>query len=193
MGKIYYAQNPLVSRIELNELEKHIFFLKYVNYELYDEIGMAHFYIENTDKESALSWLFRGKQEELFNKRDKEVFQYYLGALSDTHIGDCTCFSAPCSKCFAEDFLGINTLSGLGKYAGSYLYSQFSSGKNIEEVLTYLKDYMPKGSFDGWEQYAEKWSTDAKHAYEWLLKYRIEKMDTTETFEIPSWEKYETE
>ena len=142
---------------------------KYVDY--YDRIV----FLENAEHEAEL---------------DEEV-KNYEEDLQGYHIGDCTCFPATCSKCWAESLLGIDTIAGLGKHEGSAIDSCYWNTtskpwsrveKTIDEVIKELSKPMKREKNEAWknqtqeeyEKHIPRWEAEHKRAREWLKKYKQE-------------------
>lgn len=117
------------------------------------------------------------------NKWMNDLHDEYERSLCDVHVGDCTCVPCSCLKCWAEYYLGIDTIRGLNKYMAHQIENAFSGspGRTIDEAIAALADYNPKPSspmWDGrretWEAWLPKWRDDARQAHEWLVEYRAE-------------------
>lgn len=189
--KIIYAQNPLNTVIELNEYEKKelYYIIKIKEYEerLYDAfyyhshdkneenlkkaIDPEYYSPENDDKPSPM------------DERCKRLHEYLLSELSSGHVGDCTCVPCSCGKCMAEDYLGINTIKGLGKYRANQIDNVFREIKtnNIDDAIESLRNYKvvikdPAAweARGGYEQYVPRWEKEAREAMEWLINYKNE-------------------
>ena len=202
--KITYTPNPLRTTVELDEHEKKELWYKIKIKELEEIVGMAALYVsenpkwfdlEKARKELNNDYIY-AESDDAKSGIDKEadrMMGYYLEALQEEHIGDCTCVPCSCIKCHAEDMLGISTTKGLHKHAAHKIQNAFSRKDNpaegesvwletertIDEVLERLKNYDPKpvssAGWDrvgGWEQYAPRWKIEALSAYEWLLNYK---------------------
>lgn len=182
--KITYNQNPLLTTIELNDHEKQILWYKIKIEQMENKLFSTYFYL----KDGKYFDLQRAQQEvepeyycindkSSLDKRTDELLQYYLDALIDTHIGDCTCVACSCDKCHAEDLIGINTLLGLEQHCASKINNAFGKDnkKTIEEALHYLKqDNLVTENSSGYEQSIEKGKEEKNLAYEWLFKYKEE-------------------
>jgi hypothetical protein len=201
---IIWNKNPLCTVIELTEQEQELFKLKIRVKELEETIFEAHFEfdhldwynkaikpktleeaVQNVKKNLDPSYIYgEGEHEgKGLDARVNELFEYYMADLQGSHVGDCTCVPCSCTKCHAEDLLGLNTIKGLGKHSAYKIDSAF--GKNnertIDEALEHLKNYKvtpPTENLEGWaraggwEQHVPRWTAEAKAAYEWLLAYR---------------------
>jgi hypothetical protein len=190
--KITYTENPLNTVVELDDHEKEVFKLKLKLKEYEEMLFDAHFHLQE-DKQ----WFDIEKVRKALNpdhwctddespvdKRVNEMFEHYLEELAGSHHGDCVCFAMTCSKCMAEDILGIWTIKGLGKHPAHKIDSLFRSGKNIHEAVDELEDYNPTyvpnegweraGGKTAWEQHLPRWQEEAKVAAIWLRNYRDE-------------------
>jgi hypothetical protein len=172
--KIIYNQNPLKTVIELTEEEKKAFWLKIKIEELIEIIATIEFHLnennlEEAKKSSDLKYLL--DQEDGIDKLVNVMYERYLSALQDVHIGDCTYVACSCMKCHAEHILNISTIKDL---PGSYAYhieNAFIKNNNIDDAIEYLKNYQPIIK-EGWEEYEERWELQAKNALKWLLEYK---------------------
>lgn len=191
--KIIYNKNPLLTTIELNELEKKEFWYKIKLKEMEDLLYSAHFYLEesniqNIDKTKKYldpSYYISENGKSALDERCDELLDIFLSDLKYTHSGDCTCVPCSCSKCYAEFILGIDTIKGLSKYSASKINSAFGKNneKSIDEALDSLLNYEPVISAEekvrwdkvgGYEQHLPRWKAEAKNAYDWLLQYKNE-------------------
>jgi hypothetical protein len=181
--KITYAQNPLETKVELDDHEKEILWYKIKVEQLKWLIIGANVYLEegqffNLDRareEVETEWLYKGEGEDRakFDKQVDEYLEGYLQDLTGTHLGDCTCMASSCGKCNAESLLEIDTIEGLRKHPGSYVYSAFRDGKrNLNEAIAYLETHKPTAKWKGWEAHADRWAAEQKEACEWLKAYR---------------------
>lgn len=202
--KIEWAENPLRTKVILDEKEKEIFRLKFKINELEDAIGSIKYYMDKdpNDVLKCPNPYMNGKTHFQLAKEaipdiygdnfDTKIYHnanYYLEALEECHSGDCTCVPASCSKCFAEDLLGINTIEGLKKHSAYKVDSAFGSIQNpvsIDEAIENLKNYEPKfnpndktgwkGKEDLFNSCIPRWKQEAQDAHDWLKKYRDEKL-----------------
>lgn len=189
---ITYNKNPLHTIVELDNNEKKELWYKIKINALEDNISIARLYLiegKNFDIEQARIILKNEYDENDNSKLDKwcdEMLEYYIFELSSNHSGDCTCVACSCSKCSAEELLGIDTIKGLGKHSAYKIERAFGTdnSNSIEEALIYLKNYtgIPDDvslwkSYGGYEQYIPRWKEEARIAYDWLLKYKIEKLN----------------
>ena len=194
--QITYKENPLCSTVELDETDQIIFRLKIKVEELQDCLGSVQMSLEDggyLDRDKKIAYSFEDFEENgVFDKRIDNLFNWYVKSLRDTHCGDCTCVSSSCSKCRAEDILGINTLgSSPGKHSLRYIDSAF--GKNNEktllEAIKYLKNYKvdvlkpeswTHSTQEQYESYIPGWEAEGVRAYEYLKNYAREKFGVVE-------------
>ena len=176
--EIYYNQNPLKTTIELTDEEKREFWLKikidemlWIIADIEFNLDEAYLNVENARKAANLKYILN--KENGLDKKIDHWFEIYYGALQDRHMGDCTSVACSCTKCQAEHILGIDTIKGLKCGYGHYIVVAFDETDNINKAIEYLENYNPKIE-EGWEQYRERWLTQAKGALEWLTKYREE-------------------
>ena len=174
--KIIYAQNPLATRVELDDSDRKTLETNIRIDELENIIAEMGFHSEegqyfdiekvrNTYKE----YLSTG--DESFSKRVKERAKECEEELLSTHCGDCICVACTCMKCWAEQFLGIDTTKGLGKYEGSIIEDLFRN-KNIscKDAIKHLE----KNPIQLMANHAEnhvKWLQHRLNALEWLKNY----------------------
>lgn len=193
--KIIWNKNPLRTVIELDEFEKKEFWYKIKIKELEEIVTTGHFTLSHHEwhnkaikprtleetvaeamRELDPSYVYNEGESEGkgIDARVQELFEYYMADLAGPHVGDCTCVPCSCTKCHAEDILGINTIKGLGKHSAYKVDSAFGKNneRSIDEALEHLKNYVPKADWAGWEAHADRWTKEAKAAYEWLLAYR---------------------
>lgn len=165
MTKILYAENPLRSKVVVDETTKLL---------LAKSIEVEELY-------TAVYDLCNGRLEdksftEIAEDVEKEVerqMSYLLPSLEsgEWHSGDCTdcCFS--CSKCYAEDMLGIYTLQGFSK--PYYVDLAFSNGRDkIDDAIQYLKDNPAEVSWEGSEKYVKTWQKHIDNTIEELERYK---------------------
>lgn len=201
--KITYTPNPLNTIIELDEHEKKELWYKLKIEALVERLFRVHYELtygsrENPKVDSILADVdpdyYLNDEDETgrsrLDKRIDEALAYYLDDLRSAHMGDCVCFACSCSKCHAEDLLGINTIKGLGKHPANKIDGAFSNGKNgdvwlpqasIHEAITRLENYDPKpvssAAWDkvgGFDVHVPRWKEEAEAALVWLRNYRDE-------------------
>lgn len=194
--KITWAPNPLRTTIELDEHEKRWFRERLRSLYLENCITSAHFTLSaewqrngKTPEESmaeAVRTLDMGfttcgeeRNGETLEKRLDEQLASYLEDLAGEHSGDCTCVPCSCTKCYAENILGIDTIKGLGKHEASKIGVFFKGdGVSIDDVVDRLKDYRPVYTPNpnwpeaDWQQHVPRWTEEGRRAHEWLTMYR---------------------
>ena len=177
--KIIYAQNPLATIVELDDSDRKTLLTNIkideleniiIEMGLYSEEG-EHFDLKRV-RESYKNYLGKGDESftEIVKKRSKEFEEELLG----THCGDCICVPCSCMKCWAEQFLEIDTTKGLGKQEGHIIESVFRN-KTIsckDAIKSLEKDsiQMPAKS----AEYHVKWLETHTNALEWLKAYEKE-------------------
>lgn len=195
--KITYTPNPLRTTVELDEHEKKEFWYK-LKLERYEErMFSAHFSLEDGEyfdiararnEVDPKYWLDDGREK--IDQHITEYQNYYINALLDIHMGDCTCCASSCPKCHAEHLLGIDTIKGLGKFEGSKVFHVFwkdnnpdpNSERTLDEVITLMDvPYKPvKGP--AWDKFSQadfevhipRWQMEHDRALAWLKRYRDE-------------------
>lgn len=161
--KIIYNKNPLWTAIKLNKKEKQEFWYKIKIMQMEDMLFNAYYYTkeENFDIKKARQSLnpdyFYTDDKSPLDKCCDEMLNYYVKELQLNHCGDCTAVACACAKCHAEEFLGIETIKGIGKYSSSYIQAAF--GKNNEKSLDEAIEYLSK-------------IPEAKKAHDWLVNYK---------------------
>lgn len=87
---------------------------------------------------------------------DEEV-EWVVRGLRTEHGGDCTCIPCSCRKCWAEEYLGIDTIAGLGKHSAAKIQGAFKIGKTIDaaiDILSEEKEYVKPDTWPdsvGWD------------------------------------------
>lgn len=113
-----------------------------------------------------------------------DLHSEYEAALRDIHVGDCTCVPCSCLKCWAEGYLGIDTMPGLGKHMAYKVDAAFDLGRSLDEAIDVLANWDPSPSpmWDGklaiWEANLPRWKEEAAQAHAWLVRYRDEHFPT---------------
>lgn len=147
--KIIYEQNPLCSYFVMSDEEKEDFKDKLYKYWKYE--------LEETE-ESAVKW-------------SKHQYPYFIEALTsgEEHWGDCTKVATSCTKCHAEDVLGISTVDGLRNL--HYISGVFGKDTTLDEAIERLSkdaEYIEE-----WHQpHIARWEKERKDALESLIWYR---------------------
>ena len=174
---IVYTENPLCTRVELDAHESKNFWNLLKMAEMEELLFDAHFHMQD-DRWQDLEKARRavdpdyymdeddGKSTKL-DQRVQTLHEYYVADLLSSHGGDCTCFPASCSKCHAESMLGIDTIPGMGKHIGNYVFSIF--GKPEVTTCTQAIEVL---------QGTENLSDTGKRALAWLIDYQANKLAT---------------
>lgn len=168
---IQYTLNPLNSIVTLDEKDKEILLLKIKIELLEDNIFMAQYKLRPGMQEvqaayDLLELYAEDGDTSIIDLRAKELLNYYVDSLQDSHCGDCICFACSCTKCHAEHKLGIDTTKGLGKYAGHFISYAFSHYENNT-----LTTFSPKEALNRLKGLADKNDANAKAALTWLKDY----------------------
>lgn len=176
--KIEYARNPLASTVKLDERERVLFWHKVKLQELEDALFSMKWYLTEGNNFDPAKALQSYPGDVLTDEWVDGLVEHYLNELQGQHCGDCISVASSCSKCHAEEILGIDTIGPLGKHPSHYLASAFMyrddnqwKHRSPEEALEWLRTYEPHAKWEGWEAYADKWKEEANKAYEYLLAY----------------------
>jgi len=189
--KINWHQNPLRTAVDLDERDK-LMLLHSIQNEEYSEIlcSLDNWLGRKTKKdvEPTLEKVHEEIREwgAICNmKITHEEVQLIIDDLQGSHGGDCTCWPMTCFKCMAESYLGIDTLSGLGKHQAAKIMGAF--GKNgdrtIDEAIETLKTPIdPEKRDPVWDKYPReeyekhipRWESERKSALKWLEAYKEE-------------------
>jgi len=193
MVEIIWHQNPLRSEVLLNDNDKQLLWHKVKIEELLNGMCGAHMYIQDALK--SRWWVPAGiikkalKELDYTDAIDAEVDRMTEVCIQDLrgwHMGDCTCFANSCAKCHAEHMLGIDTIKGLGKHAGSYVSSAFDSTvlgapeRTTAEAIDVLINRDDSEKTDTWSNYSDeqwdklvaRWNGERKEAIKWLKVYQ---------------------
>lgn len=147
--KVIYTENPLLCYVEMTEKDKVT---------LKDKLFAYWSDEEEADLEDARKWT-------------EHQYPFLLGALTsgESHCGDCIKFACSCTKCYAEEILGIHTLKGI-KYP-HHVYRYFTKDKTIDEAI----DAILKGpeKYEDWGlPHIERWTGERAACAESLKKYK---------------------
>jgi|ERR1700691_1629201 len=182
--KILYNQNPLKTVIELDETDKKLVKLsiRYANLEdlTYDIIDGILETIKNNimvDYKTLEKSSDRIELYDRINAATNNDYDFIIEELSGTHIGDCTCMPASCTKCRGEEYLGINTISGLTKHQACIISNIFNKENiTIIQVLNLLltKTWEKPDNWSSqkqWEEYLPGFKQTYLETYNWLYEY----------------------
>lgn len=173
--KIIYEQNPLRSKVELTELDLINMRHKIKLDELYNEIFEAYYKVNDLDAvKKSLEDLINSEEdpESKINKRVERYMSYHVDELTlgYEHSGDCTKVCCSCTKCLAEDCLGVDTLEGLKGL--HYISGAFSKERTkLDQAIDNLKQSVEYN--EDWHQpHIERWEAERKAALDSLIKYK---------------------
>jgi hypothetical protein len=188
--KILWHQNPAQTTVELTDHDKDIMRLKILVEELKENLAEVSYLLgeKRFDLEKARKVVDRHYDEDAIQKLVAQKMEWMVAELEKgIHCGDCTCVPASCTKCHAEDTLGINTIKGAGKHSLRKIDACFMKGRTeenkwpgydpnitIHDAIIKLENYEPTANWDGWEAHIPRWKAEASHALEWLRAYRDE-------------------
>jgi hypothetical protein len=200
--KITYTDNPLATKIELDDFEKMKLWYKIKIKEMEELLWDSHFALEepNVDIAKARKYLdykyFSGDdnikdgENSPLEDRVDEMWKLMIQDLKEGyHAGDCTAIPCSCLKCYAEEMIGIDTLKGTTKFMNDKINWAFNYGKSkmtIDEAIKILEIHDcipndPENDFwknqGGYEQFIPQWKEEYKLAAEWLKIYKKEKLN----------------
>lgn len=124
MARVEWADNPLQTRVILSPIGKEYLVMK-LQVEYWEEI--TDMVIHSTD-------LSEEKKAEMLDfasakKYSDSMAGFYERELLKTHSGDCTASSQGCTKCYAENLLGITTIPEMSSKIGYDLVYSLRSGQ----------------------------------------------------------------
>lgn len=186
--KIIWNQNPFLTKVEIDERDKHMILLAYQNEEFSNILCHLKLDLFGEFDRPALTDLEEIKRRvakwgDICNTDiDSEVVQEYISYLDDEHCGDCTCVPASCVRCWVEDMLGINTIKGLGKHSAYKVQGAFGKdgSKTIDEAIAVLEkkpEYKKSDSWPdsvGYDVHIPRWEKEREAALNWLKAYKEE-------------------
>lgn len=174
-----YNENPLHTNVTLDEIDKKLLFQKIKNDALENSIFHATMalgvFMEDQDIPKAIKIL--SDADERAEQEANRLIKFYVDELEyGIHSGNCTCFASGCPRCSAEEFMEIDTIKGLSKYSAHKIDYAFRQHKTLKGALEYLKNYDPTPKdpekwVNGYTQYQDRWRSEAKDAYDYLLKH----------------------
>lgn len=189
--KIIYNENPLRSVVELDAPDREVFWLKIKVEELQNTLFSVHFDLSESEYFNVTAARALADPEKYIKEDDQEktpldervdrMFEYYVKALSDTHVGDCTCTACSCLKCRSEKIAGVGTLTPYpGKHTLLYVDSAFGKNRALPEALEYLRtckadptkpDSWKHSTQEDYASHVTRWEKQAADAYEYLRQY----------------------
>ena len=165
--KICWDENPLNTKIELEDHEKKELWYKIKIEQMVWLLFEANCYLGMPDKDGRIS--FERDLEKVFKKTNPDyyitddekseldkrvdlIFDEYIEALAGPHCGDCVSVACTCDKCMAEELLGINTIKGLGQASAHDIFDAFgetpennwTKQRTIDEAIQWLENYQPE-------------------------------------------------
>ena len=179
---IIYQPNPLATIVELDDHDREVLKLKLIINDVNETFVEAYFHLtegKNYNPSAAKKLLLCDDDlEEKQSAKATRLLNICQSELRKAHVGDCICVPCSCVKCYAESFLGINTIKDLRKHEASHINSAFNSGKTLDEVIKHLENYAdaPK---PGWaatrpelyESSLPRFLQEATAAAIWLKEY----------------------
>lgn len=147
--RIIYTQNPLRSYFDMSELDKAEFKQK--------------LYAWHTDE-----W---EENHEEATKWTEHQYPYFIEALTsgELHWGDCTKVACSCTKCHAEDILGVSTVEGIKNF--HYIAGAFGKDSTLDEAIEKLSQDAEYNE-DWHKLHIERWDKERKAALESLIWYK---------------------
>lgn len=195
--RIVWAENPLNTRVELDELDMRLLKEKLKSERLEDCLVSACFDLSsdalsrNKDKTAEeriamvtldINYLLdeAKRGDKTFSEQLDESVASYVQGLLDAHCGDCTCVACSCSKCHAENLLGVDTIKELGKHPATKINAAFKEGGDIDGAIRWLSTYQPthdpksRWAREEWAVHVPRWVEEGKRAHAWLVAYKDE-------------------
>jgi hypothetical protein len=178
--KIEYAQNPMASKIILDDADLNT--LRDKCFVEAAEDLIASFYCDmkyrDMDIEDAYSKTFDSVEKQM-----RSEVNHYMDWLPDTatgqHVGDCTCVPSTCGRCMLENFLGIDTIEGLGKHEGAKISGYFNKHPDgtAKDCLEHMRNRTVEATEDWHKPHIERWKQELVNTIAWLEKYITEKLE----------------
>lgn len=169
---VEWADNPLASRIVLDDYGRLLLRYAIAKDAIHSACVLIHM-DKTQDPPSKGRWVdqFDFSSEDI-EAQITRTAEWCEKALLDVHCGDCTCVPATCIKCYAEEFIHVNTIHNLGKHPGHYVECAFGDGRTtLEEALHWMRTEPIKATWAGWEVHAPRWKQERDAAIEWLERY----------------------
>lgn len=176
--KIEYEQNPLKTKVILDEKEKQLLKekikydqLQWAAIELALDIENGRVTKENITSNDSYNKIM---DEKIIEEESSNLLENAIEALQSSHGGDCICAPATCPKCYAEELLGICTTKDLDKYAGHYINLAFHAkgATTCQEAIDILKNYNIRKEDNDPEEVYQRWNKNKNDAIKWLEKYQ---------------------
>jgi hypothetical protein len=173
--KIEYAENPLASKIYLDDSEKKLLFWKYKWDLLGDEIYGFYYWMKEPEKQKAglkehnnvqgLEAYEKLEQSMLFDplntvyekldkisenmsdmQYDESVIKDFIEALQESHHGDCISQCCSCLKCYVEDQLDMDyDVPNFREQSGHAIHGAFFKP---DQTIEQAIDYLKNKDFN---------------------------------------------
>jgi hypothetical protein len=176
--RIQWAENPLASKVFLTERGRY-----YLRYKIALDGILDAAVLINMDKtmdppKNAVKWVdgfdYTSEDGQAERRVEELAAQCEHWLSTEVHCGDCTCVPCGCIKCYAEGFLGISTIEGLGKHQGHYVEKAFSGIYSLSNAIQYLLTKPIQATWgkpEDWQQYVPRWTEERNAAVAWLQQY----------------------
>jgi hypothetical protein len=184
---IIWNENPFNTSVELDDRDKTYLLLSYqterfadifcdVNLRIKAEIGSGEITVDEIEKKIS-------KWGDIYNLTiDSDEIKELVSYLNSGHCGDCICVACTCMNCYVQEYLGIDTLKGLGKHSAHKVIAAFDQVKtnSIDDAIEYLskKPEYIKGeawknhSQESYEKHIPRWETERLQGIKWLKLYK---------------------
>jgi hypothetical protein len=186
--KINWHQNPLRTTIDLDEQDKERLLFAVQNEEYSQILCSLNLWLNGRIEKDVPHTIEEVQKRisgwgEICNMDvTHEDVQVLVEDLQHSHGGDCTCFPMSCSKCRAEDYLGVSTIRGLGKHQANKIMGAFGKDgdRTIVEAIKILEvkpEYKKSDTWPdsvGYDIHIPRWESERLSAVEWLKKYKEE-------------------
>lgn len=176
--RIEWAENPLNTKIFLTDMGR-----LYLRYQIAKDGILDAAVLINMDEtmdppKHAKKWVdgfdYTTEEGQIERRIEEHATNNERWLAEEFHTGDCTCVPCSCIKCYAEEYLGVCTLEGLGKHPGASVAKAFSVVKTLAEAIHYLETEpiaATWGQPEDWEPYVPRWKQDRNKAVAWLRQY----------------------
>jgi hypothetical protein len=188
---ITWKQNPLATIVELDDRDLLLLRAR-VKLEIAENLfGDVFFALYDSPKELRADALEQVKKvldewyevpDHVEEARVSQQVDGYAQALQDSHCGDCTCVAMACMKCWAEGYLGIDTMKESSKHIGHSVMSFFRAHPEATafEAWQALREPSPAARTsptwdhlgdEEWERLVRSWARDREQAAVFMMKY----------------------
>jgi hypothetical protein len=134
-----YTENPLLTKITLNEYEKRLLFWRW-NHQYIDDF--LYFTINDCDLSNKQKLERLSKLQEKIEQKDYDEgeIRAFLGELDKSHGGDCVKVCSACVKCYIENIFEIDTLDKVLRGSlGHHVMLAFLENRNIDQAIEFLE------------------------------------------------------